>query len=72
VGVVELALPAALISAGGNRVQVLAAVLVYRALTWMVPIPLGAIAYLFWRKGSKRRRLRRDAEEAQLSASAGL
>ena len=48
IGVVELALTGALTAAGGNREQVVAAVLVYRALTYVVPIPLGAACYLAW------------------------
>jgi uncharacterized protein (TIRG00374 family) len=48
VGVVELLLSAALIAAGGDRAQVVAAVLVYRVLTYLLPIPLGAVCYLIW------------------------
>jgi putative heme transporter len=57
-GVVELGLTAALISAGGDEAQVAAAVLVYRALTYLPPIPIGAVLYLKWRKGSEARRER--------------
>jgi putative heme transporter len=39
--VVEAVLIAALVTAGGDREQVTAAVLVYRALTWALPILLG-------------------------------
>lgn len=50
-GVVELGLTAALGSglddAGKN--QVAAAVLLFRALTWFLPIPLGLLAGVFWR-----------------------
>jgi uncharacterized protein (TIRG00374 family) len=60
-GVVELGLTAALVAAGGNEPDVVAAVLVFRALTYLVPIPLGALSYLFWRKGAKRRALARAA-----------
>ena len=48
-GVVELALTGALVAAGGDRAQVVAAVLVYRVLTYLLPIPIGVGAYLFWR-----------------------
>lgn len=58
-GVVELGLTAALVAAGGNEPDVVAAVLVYRALTYLVPIPFGAASFLFWRKGAKRRALAR-------------
>jgi putative heme transporter len=48
-GVVELGLTAALVGAGGNRGEVVAAVLLFRALTWLLPIPIGAATYLGWR-----------------------
>jgi putative heme transporter len=50
-GVVELGLTAA-IGAGlpdTTRNQVAAAVLLFRALTWLAPIPLGVGSWLFWR-----------------------
>jgi uncharacterized protein (TIRG00374 family) len=53
-GVVELLLSAALIRAGGDRTQVVAAVLVYRALTYLLPIPLGAVCYLIWARYHRR------------------
>jgi len=49
-GVVELALTTGLVAAGGARAPVVAAVLLYRALTYLLPIPLGAAAYLLWRR----------------------
>lgn len=49
-GVVELGLTAALVVAGGDEESVVAGVLVYRALTYLLPIPLGALAYLWWRR----------------------
>ena len=49
-GVVELGLSAALVLAGGDRELVVAAVLVYRALTFLPAIPLGAVTYLLWRR----------------------
>jgi uncharacterized protein (TIRG00374 family) len=52
-GVVELGLTAALTAAGGNEAEVVAAVLVYRALTFVLPIPMGALAYFMWR-GERR------------------
>jgi uncharacterized protein (TIRG00374 family) len=58
-GVVELGLTAALVAAGGNEPDVVAAVLVYRALTYLAPIPFGIGAYLFWRRGAKRRAVAR-------------
>jgi uncharacterized protein (TIRG00374 family) len=47
-GIMELGLSAALAYAGGPRVEVVAAVLVFRALTYLVQIPFGAITYAYW------------------------
>jgi uncharacterized protein (TIRG00374 family) len=55
-GVVEAALIGGLVAAGGPSAQVTAAVLVFRALTWLLPVPLGAVAYLAWRRQQARRR----------------
>ena len=49
-GVVELALTSGLVAAGGNREEVVAAVLVYRALTWGLPVLVGVVCLLWWRK----------------------
>lgn len=62
-GVVELGLTAALISAGGDDAQVAASVLVYRALTYLPPIPVGAAMYLRWRRGAEARRQRVAAQQ---------
>jgi uncharacterized protein (TIRG00374 family) len=51
-GVVELGLIAGLSTAGGVREEVAAAVLVFRALTYLVPIPFGLVTYLWWRRSS--------------------
>jgi putative heme transporter len=51
-GVVEAVLIAGLVAAGGDREQVTAAVLVYRALTWALPILVGIVCYLWWRRQS--------------------
>ena len=50
VGVVELALIAGLTSAGGEAANVVAGVLLYRLLTYVLPIVLGAGTYVFWRR----------------------
>jgi uncharacterized protein (TIRG00374 family) len=50
VGVVEAVLIGGLVAAGGDKAQVAAAVLVYRALTWLLPIPIGVGTYLWWRR----------------------
>jgi uncharacterized protein (TIRG00374 family) len=49
VGVVELALIAGLTAAGGDRAPVVAAVLLFRVLTYVLPIILGGLCYLYWR-----------------------
>lgn len=47
-GLAELGLTGALAASGGPAPEVVASVLLYRALTWLIPIGLGAIAYLVW------------------------
>lgn len=49
-GVVELGLAAALVLAGGEEAQVVAAVLVFRILTLVLPIPIGALTWWLWRR----------------------
>ncbi|MGH2755806.1 MAG: lysylphosphatidylglycerol synthase transmembrane domain-containing protein [Actinomycetota bacterium] len=68
-GVVELGLSAALVEAGGPEAPVVAAVLLYRAITYVLPIPLGAVAYLKWRGGSEARRLRVEAQKQAVAAA---
>ncbi len=51
-GVVEAVLIGGLVTAGGDKAKVVAAVLVYRALTWLLPIPVGVGTYLWWRRRS--------------------
>ena len=51
-GFVEAVLIGGLVAAGGARPQVVAAVLVYRTLTWLLPIPVGIVTYLWWRRRS--------------------
>ena len=63
-GVVELGLTAALIAADGPREEVVAAILVYRALTYLVPIPFGLGLYVKYRAGAKAREARVAAEGA--------
>jgi uncharacterized protein (TIRG00374 family) len=58
-GVVEAVLIGGLVAFGGDPAQVTASVLVFRALTWLLPIPLGALAYLGWRWRGHRRGLPR-------------
>jgi len=49
-GVVEAVLIGGLVTAGGDRAAITAAVLIYRALTWALPILVGIVAYLWWRR----------------------
>jgi uncharacterized protein (TIRG00374 family) len=51
-GVVEAVLITGLTAAGGDKPKVVAAVLVYRALTWGLPILVGIFGLLWWRKQS--------------------
>jgi putative heme transporter len=51
-GVVEAVLITGLTAAGGFKPEVVAAVLVYRALTWALPILVGIFCLLWWRKQS--------------------
>jgi putative heme transporter len=60
-GVVELGLTGMLVgglpgplAAGPAVAQVTAAVLLFRAVTWLAPIPLGLGAYLLWLRGIRR------------------
>jgi uncharacterized membrane protein YbhN (UPF0104 family) len=55
-GVVEVALITGLSAAGGARSEVTAAVLLFRALTYVVPIPLGLATFLFYKRNRSWRR----------------
>jgi putative heme transporter len=48
-GVVELGLTGALVGFGGTEANVVAAVLIYRALTFLPPIPIGALCMILFR-----------------------
>ena len=67
-GIVELGLIAGLSAAGGVREQVAAAVLVFRALTYLVPIPFGLITYVMWRRSSWKRPSDQEAGVAPVVA----
>lgn len=56
VGVVEAGLTGALVAAGVDAPTALAGVLVYRLLTYVVPIVVGATLYVVWRLDVRRRR----------------
>jgi uncharacterized membrane protein YbhN (UPF0104 family) len=53
-GVVELGLAGALVLAGGEEAAVVAAVLVFRVLTFLLPIPIGALTWWLWRRAEGR------------------
>lgn len=55
IGVVEAGLTGALVAAGVDPTAALAGVLVYRLLTYVVPIVVGAILYVVWRAEVRRR-----------------
>ena len=65
-GVVELGLTAALASGQSSAVasQAAAAVLLYRALTFLLPIPVGVGCYLYWRVNDSWRQRRRTTVTA--------
>jgi uncharacterized protein (TIRG00374 family) len=65
-GVVELALITGLAAAGGARAEVAAAVLIFRALTYVLPIPLGLITYVIWQRKKSWRREPNTAPRTEL------
>jgi putative heme transporter len=65
-GVIELALITGLSAAGGPRALVAAAVLIFRALTFVLPIPIGLGTYVFWRRNRSWRREPNTAPRTEL------
>lgn len=61
VGLAELGYVAGLVLAGGNRSEAVAAVLVFRFLTYYVQIPIGGLTYIAWRR---KRDWRKEPEPA--------
>ncbi len=56
IGITELILLGVLgLGTPNMESQILAAALLYRIFTWMLPIPLGIASYLFWRYTSRTR-----------------
>jgi uncharacterized protein (TIRG00374 family) len=53
-GLVEVGMSAALVLAGGPEPAVVAAVLVYRALTYLLQVLLGLMSYIVWRSEMRR------------------
>jgi hypothetical protein len=66
-GVVELALITGLSAAGGRPREVAAAVLIFRALTYVLPIPLGLVTYIFWQRNKSWRRAPNSAPRTDWS-----
>jgi uncharacterized protein (TIRG00374 family) len=69
VGFVEAVLIGGLTAAGGDRAEVTAAVLVYRALTWGLPILVGVATYLWWRRRSFGASSRKEPTPAGVDAA---
>jgi putative heme transporter len=65
-GVVEFALITGLAAAGGPRAMVAAAVLIFRALTYVLPIPIGVITYVIWQRKKSWRREPNTAPRTEL------
>jgi len=65
-GIIELALITGLSAAGGPRALVAAAVLVFRALTYVLPIPIGVATYVFWQRNRSWRREPNSAPRTDL------
>jgi uncharacterized protein (TIRG00374 family) len=71
-GFVEGVLVTGLVGAGGDPDQVAAAVVVYRALTWALPILVGVGCYVWWRRRSwttSPEDARRGRSQATVTAS---
>jgi putative heme transporter len=65
-GVIELGYIGGLAGAGGEKAAVVAAVLLFRTLTFGVQIPLGGFTYLIWRA---KKSWRRAPDEPELQAT---
>ena len=64
-GVIELGYIGGLVAAGGNEAQVVAAVLLFRMLTYGIQIPIGGFTYVIWRL---KRSWRQEAGELDVEA----
>ncbi|HSF84057.1 MAG TPA: YbhN family protein [Acidimicrobiia bacterium] len=56
IGLVEVGMTGALVVAGGSQPAVVAGVLIYRALSYAIQIPIGAACWVVWRAGVRRQR----------------
>jgi len=70
VGVVEAGLTGALVAAGVDAPSALAGVLVFRLLTYVAPIVLGAALYVWWRLDVARRARRTTEPNPMVAAVA--
>jgi putative heme transporter len=68
-GVVEAVYIQGLVVAGGGHAEVVAAVLVFRALTYGIQIPLGAVTYVIWQR---KRSWRKAAQQEPAAAGRAL
>jgi len=66
VGFVEVAMISGLAAAGGAHAAVAAGVLVFRVLTYVLPIPLGLITYVVWQRKRSWRRAPNAAPRTEL------
>jgi putative heme transporter len=67
-GVIELGYIGGLVAAGGPRPEVVAAVLLFRVLTYGVQIPLGGVTYLIWRRKSDWRQQNLDRSPTRIAS----
>jgi hypothetical protein len=57
-----------LVVAGGGEAKVVAAVLVFRALTFLLPMPIGALTYGLWSRAEGSAEPRPPGPAADLKA----
>jgi len=69
VGFVELGYIGGLVAAGGSDPEVVAAVLLFRLLTYGVQIPIGAFTYLIWRAKTSWRREPSEPSESETASA---
>lgn len=70
VGLAELGYIGGLVVAGADKSEAVAAVLVFRALTYYLQIPIGAFTYVAWQRKLSWRRTRRTPTEPASAATA--
>jgi len=65
VGIAELGYIGALVVAGSGRTEAVAAVLVFRFLTYFAQIPIGGLTYLVWRRRTHWRAPAKEGRDEQ-------